>query len=1157
MEHLFQSDVNGVLEQIALNGDDLLSPVDLLIEALSGSLKYYQHSPDSRHACHTVLYRACFHAQDAGTSFDVSRYERGIQSTEYFDCVQRLGLSTNLQITLNQLPDKDAILVLQTLLSKADPEQAQVYYPVYLQRCHTLPDPAFSNSMTNLCSLIQQDATTMPTIQACLTYLVNLYESRLAQEHQWPSHKQFLLALQYHPLLNSSQLIDTLHHVQHLIDPPKQTPRSPPAECFTAHSHDSFAPGELQKVPLKIRWRKIMAQELSPLHQHQMAFQLLIQEITHQAVPTMADAQELVQLGIVAPDVLATLTAACLDLQACVSEVIAEAGNDPHLDTLHCLMTCLEWVQNVRGSWRSIVKAMVQFVDLWQPFLTVASVRKSFTDLVVVCGLWKELFAAVGSACTAYAKLTPQQQPTVTPDNTLRQCLKDVLHLLTVDQLFVLRDMLYLEGTSTREMSVLNLWSEEDEMDLTKCCNQLTSNSEDGTAMTVDTDVLMMDMQPDDVADPKDVLARLTVIWPVHVVDRLLLQCLTNDGQQLPVVLLLQQLGSLCMLRAKHGEPSLLLDAMGQSSILEMTPPSVLSKFITYAYYGAALDIPLFVDPLYGTAERKSLFDPIHWVQHVVLPQLGRSENMLELLYRLICQKNDHWHSGPGDDIPPLLLLMGTASLLEALAVFIDDSLVQCALSDASPAERLSMIHQKYWAMTLVQFFISAVPVAAIPSIFSLNLTTLKLKGYRYQLYLQGLLHTMDMEDQQQLQTRLLHHLLPTVQHQDLDPTAAIDALLYYGPLSPVFMHNFKTEFYRLQTDTPQLLLWTDPKELCVRLYQAINPLENFVTDLEIQRIISRVLPTLVEFTDQPALFTRLSDPAVGHLTALLDHGGFGRDGKKNATGSASQINSARYSHAHSFTSLDRTIYVLCKLTLMLLSTSELPEAMDGDNDTNALDAYLGQTSSKDRQVNGTIESYLMAALTKALQKLLDLPKKPEPALNHPKKATAIAMDPELTAENDASACKSEQDIQSSGLLCLYYPFYNKRWRSKRALCLLVFDSLCTLASAGHLDEATWKVWRLIVMHLVQFLADHAQRTLVDTMYPQPKGSYQRWNKDSTKIRIHMRPVLDPLTERPTAMAALAKLPFQDDKNAIAKTLLHQKNDARVLLIRSSTPPRN
>ncbi|KAI9299542.1 hypothetical protein BJ944DRAFT_245121, partial [Cunninghamella echinulata] len=119
---------------------------------------------------------------------------------------------------------------------------------------------------------------------------------------------------------------------------------------------------------------------------------------------------------------------------------------------------------------------------------------------------------------------------------------------MDINDLLHFRDTLFIDSNHRTDdvaiPPVLNLWDDDDEAELRKCCNQFVRNDNDQT-LEIDPKLLQQ-------------VVKLSALWPFEVLRRLVLLSLGNKGQYTVVVPILQQLGDLCMYRQHSNDKSLL-----------------------------------------------------------------------------------------------------------------------------------------------------------------------------------------------------------------------------------------------------------------------------------------------------------------------------------------------------------------------------------------------------------------------------------------------------------------------------------------------------------------------------------------------------------------------------------------------------------------------
>ncbi|KAI8075049.1 hypothetical protein BC940DRAFT_287303 [Gongronella butleri] len=1121
MDTLFQSDINGVLEHLANNKDKALSASDLLYESLHATLAHFQHSSEAQTACHGVLYSACFRAKEFRSNFSVSRYSRGVSHKEYYAVVERLNLVNSMKIALYKQPVQASVEALQLVLPHVHSNRLHVYMPLYVRICRSIEESEqFAKAIKFLGGrtghIQYTDARTPCEIVADL---LDLYETDTAERAHKGGHEDLLL---YAPKSAASTfLLEHTAGTPHCRSSERSVPISPSPDFQQGYDWDVVEEWEARKNA-----------GASDLALHICAFALQISDVLRRAVPSCGDPDDLVRNGAITRDFLLQWQAACTIILTFVMQSVSEApsednGIDSDMDQRrkHAIWLAIDWMLHLRGSWRSVMQVMVQFPAMLFLDEIDTECTQAFAKLVHLAELHEDF-------CNAY--IQPDYDVLVGVDTILRvdQACEMLTTLMSTEQLNFVRDRLYVKRYSRGRITVheilLHCWTPEDTAIIKRCLNQITADT-DVSMPDVDETSMPMDLDGDNDngtgSDLVHTLAKLSLKWPFKVVDELVSACLKNENQQEPTVQLLAQLGNLCMLRSEGPISQTLLTIVVKRRQRDGCYSS-LAKFIRRAYFADDQQgKSLFFDPHFGTAKRQNLFDPISWVEDILQylsDYLG--EPSVFTLQALINEDGtDLAENGPRTT-PPLFKHIDLGGLLVALTKAIRNT-------DRGARKKVDALTRTYdtelrtAAMESLQFFVNAIVWDEVPEAMAKVVDMVKKLGNKSVAAKQMLLtwqewlpSSIPLVRINRLQDELITEMLGKHVIDYMDPRLerALRLIFLYGPFSHALMEKVKTIVPALLSFDDDCANWKSASVWVECLALNTHPAPGVFTEEQVIRIVSQVLPTMLGLADVPALF-------ANYIRS---------DEQKTLM--------SRFQEAIGMPGGNQQQEMTRLLTLkLLLDVAIWPKTHEFDWEHWKGDVGLFPPA----------EPYFMSCIAKSVHMTLDLPVQAERALGHPKHAMVVAQDMELMRFNDASG-RTASDDDSANSHSLFYPFHDAATVAKRTMCVLMLPDLLQL-HVNMYKETSWQIWRPIVMDIVQFLGEHAERQAAASVR-QPKSIYTKWKKAAgqPRARVIIRPLLDS-TEQAIIAPHVANLPDTGDRDAITAALMlnntHDQTDDRVL----------
>ncbi|KAG0173654.1 hypothetical protein DFQ30_007276 [Apophysomyces sp. BC1015] len=159
---------------------------------------------------------------------------------------------------------------------------------------------------------------------------------------------------------------------------------------------------------------------------------------------------------------------------------LALDSGDPHESSLiYCKIWCLRILRDRGSGWKSVLRVMVQFADLWIFEMTQKNTLPTFATLVSCQKLEVELYSTISKLVRLYHE---HGEKTINPKTIKDMCLLFSLsldQLADIKELFALRNYVF-HSSSTDDISnptfaSLEFWPVDFYADLTKVLNQIVS----------------------------------------------------------------------------------------------------------------------------------------------------------------------------------------------------------------------------------------------------------------------------------------------------------------------------------------------------------------------------------------------------------------------------------------------------------------------------------------------------------------------------------------------------------------------------------------------------------------------------------------------------------------------------------------------------------
>ncbi|CAO3593904.1 unnamed protein product [Absidia cylindrospora] len=716
MEYLFQADINGALERLDKmeNGHE---PSDHSLEAEQDAT--YLHLPgdqadelrDPVEACHAVLFKAWIGRTDALTSFSVSRYRRGVLPNEYYQIIEALQLTSHFKTSIYALYPEVAMKAMQGLLPHIETCRLYDYLSSYLRVVQSLSwEQSIFIAIECLCEILGHHTDTQ-SIQQLLSILSSIYASgvELSPHHCYTYHR--LVELIYKTSLNiiKTDLPYSWNKLLKLMDGkfcafPADMVIPPPSSTGLDNevaNQDTLIDKnaiELCADPNMIElWNSSLATTTTPQRKHEYAFELICMGIWKNTVPSrdmmttiaVYDYQQPMtpdRFEAKPPPFFIKWSSACDVLS---THLLSLDSNDkveisPHLYS--CMTSSLETLTNLSGSWKSIMKVMTQFADIWVRVLPNKECLVAFADLIVLAGNWTYLYQFVINVINypcgeEYDEIVSKAQK-----SSLCALVRMVIEQLETNALLELIYDTYSDRSLPADDNTFKHDLFDDMTSLQKCCNQFVHTEQEDEKSYGDSGE-----QDQGESHILHQLAMLAVLSPYETVSRLVHQGIENKGQHDIVASILRQLGDLCMLRRFPGDNTLFAHVLGfvlsnhwHYPGLDILAPLLLSCWKNIRNPSTSILLDSYTSIACTTSNNPIIIHPKELLDDYLLPALQQYEDLalvndiLGLLYALgedTSSASEKWKQQLDQHVShiPILLDMDVDILMKALTHVMDE----------------------------------------------------------------------------------------------------------------------------------------------------------------------------------------------------------------------------------------------------------------------------------------------------------------------------------------------------------------------------------------------------------------------------------------------------------------------------------------------------
>ncbi|CEP10917.1 hypothetical protein [Parasitella parasitica] len=217
-----------------------------------------------------------------------------------------------------------------------------------------------------------------------------------------------------------------------------------------------------------------------------------------------------------------------------------------------CQLWCIFSIRNRASFWKSTLKVVVQFMDLWIDDIVENECEDIFASLIARENMMAILYDLILKHVQQYKKARSQDigMTIMNLCLMLETCIDNAKR---VDDALNLRDYILNQRPETDDirlptLGTIEFWNIPFEKELIKACNQITADN--------------------NYRAPQDLvfkLIKLSVIGPYQVIQELFMACARNKNQFKVIIPILNMLGNLCVFRASNSCSSLLMSVIRDS----------------------------------------------------------------------------------------------------------------------------------------------------------------------------------------------------------------------------------------------------------------------------------------------------------------------------------------------------------------------------------------------------------------------------------------------------------------------------------------------------------------------------------------------------------------------------------------------------------------
>ncbi|CAO3614993.1 unnamed protein product [Mucor hiemalis] len=1086
----------------------------------------------AKETLHDVIFYALLHKEDYNTDFDVPSFENCMTVENYMDLIQHFTLYTYLKRELWNMGREPALTLLEDIFRKERNEFSMLYKNYmqlllelksekqFYERLNVFKDIISSKlDISQLLDLVfaiyerleicmkvvhRKKAQAYKTMHRSFTMLVQLLDiyslssDKATEEEQDCMYNTLFTIVQSVKKVSSEDEFkkeyEAIESRYHLFQNKKDTK----AIIFDYNNYE-YDISEQIDIRLRPTLKEYMSSRCvdDELSRHEHVFVSIVEYICLESLPNQRD-----QVN--------ALSAEEDNGMERLENVIQEKyGNRPQM--MNVFYNCVYIIRHRSMFWKSILKVIVQFLDLWIGVIEEARCADIFSSWISRENMLQTLYKHILKHVQHYDLGTSTNTQVI---NKLTSLLEKSLDFVeTNEKLLAFRDFVFHNSSQEEvHMPILGLtlfWNIPFDQELTRVTNQITSVEED-------------------VQVPEDImrkLIKLSVVWPYEVLRQLFLSSIHNKNQYKAIVPILHNLGGLCMLKKRNGDtdsdgkPLLLLIlkeflSPANSDALENYKENIL-QFMKACCSPARFqnELPLILMPI--SMVDQTLLPLQSVLTECILQNLSTSCHIKILEFSLhglnmFCESplNDWTTILHSSDLPTFLYCSP-----ETYLIFLTDILSLRFTHDERPRLPLqvweSALKIVYRFFDLIQF---ALKTEQFPRIHQFFMVDIKKYDWKAQLIwynvtqsiskhslnvpspffqITGALGDLFVEDKS---------ILPTTQDANEGWYDIITACRLSPHLSDELFEHKDQWTYNL------LLLWNHPYEdklLLKCLEHTLHPKTSLSVPIEYDNLLVHFLNNLY-----------LSFP--GARQAILDSKAY-----ENA-----QILPIVRDLSHVGT---RNYFIILYITLLI---------------RKQIEAF----TEEDKYVN-----YFVSHLVKLLQSLTNWRSISQPTKSYNElKSIGAKLIPSSSVElpGDTFGAQSKLEAESEVESFQYPLLITAELISNRALSILTLFHMCSILIEVKDDQQRQSIDRFVMMIMEGLIDTPSQQLFQRMLQQQPKSRVKLWKqkKSNTKFLMKMRPIISE-EEKSLLKPVIEKLPNSSQiSQALGLTMLHEEQSKKSYL---------
>ncbi|KAG0791569.1 hypothetical protein G6F57_005066 [Rhizopus arrhizus] len=499
-----------------------------------------------REALANIIFTAVRKRKESAKDFDVPRFAEGLRASEFLKLVNIYDLYAEIVNELYQLEEKVAISALRRIFEEAGPT-VQAYksnlYSIYTKLLQNLDDrdkefycKAEDAFIEEICNNLK-DPTHLTSIVGVLRDSLMRISRNQTKRLDFDAQNAVETNIEWKKV-RISDCIDRIYSSY-----PGEIPGA--TIDIVPHTFRSFSMSNSQNTTLHSMKRKRMltlclenkncqnvrTPEMSlneawslantldtTMSRHEQAFVVICTGLKQKSFPVPARSRELSNQSSFSPE----------DLHA-FKQLEAVIRNDETTDRYlkSKKMWCIDALMNRSCFWVSVLKIIIQFIDLWMNDIVESKSETLFASLISRENL-------LGLLLKRFSQIVETYKQTYVGLDTIKKISKlfeqSIEYVTTLEHIDQIRYVLIKQTANVRlpGLGLEEIWNLPFDTEMTLLLNQLTvteGTTEDLTAQNI----------------PKRLLT-LSIIWPYKTVYRLIQTCIYNRDQYKAVVPIMKSL---------------------------------------------------------------------------------------------------------------------------------------------------------------------------------------------------------------------------------------------------------------------------------------------------------------------------------------------------------------------------------------------------------------------------------------------------------------------------------------------------------------------------------------------------------------------------------------------------------------------------------------